>query len=76
MKDSATRKLQKTYLQLYDEFESITGESIENYEHNPTEMSEDELIHRLIDEAKEEYILYSDVVGMDERIYYSVLKIK
>lgn len=63
-------------LELYDEFESVTGESVEDYEYNPTQMSEDELIHRLIDEAEGEYILYSDVVGLDERMYYSILKIE
>jgi hypothetical protein len=65
-----------TDLELYDEFKSVTGKSIENYEYSPTKMSEDELIHRIIDASDEEYILYSDVVGMNERMYYAILKIK
>jgi hypothetical protein len=60
---------------LQDEFKSITGEGIESYEYSPSKMSEDELVHRLIDEAEGEYVLYSDVVGPNEQIRYSILRI-
>ena len=65
-----------TDLGLEDEFRNVTGEELDEYEYNPTELSEDELIHQIIDEAHDEYILYSDVVGLDERMYYSILKLE
>ena len=65
-----------TDLGLEDEFRNVTGEELDDYEYDPTELSEDILIHQIIDEARDEYILYSDVVGLDERMYYSILKLE
>lgn len=63
-------------LGLEKEFESVTGEKFSEYEYDPLEMGEDRLIHKIIDEVEQEYVLYSDVTGRNERMYYVVLSIE
>lgn len=63
-------------LELYEEFESVTGEKLESYEFEPSKITEDPLIHKVLEEADEEYILYSDTIGLGNKMYYAVLKPK
>lgn len=61
---------------LEDEFTSLTGESLAEHELDPLKQSEDALIHQVVETASEEFILHSDVTGMDERMYYALMKVE
>lgn len=62
-------------LDLQEKFQEATGETIEEYSFDPMKITEDELIHKILEVADQEYILYSDVVGRRGEMYYGILRL-